>query len=102
MMNLIQYDVEETMVNNRFISEKWKKQYAIECENFKNEIAFKQFLEEESNQNRMKAEQAEKQGWQCQVCFTEIERNNLGLLECGHIFHPECINAYLKTKIEAN
>jgi len=55
-MNLIQYDVEETMVNNRFISEKWKKQYAIECENFKNEIAFKQFLEEESNQNRMKAE----------------------------------------------
>jgi hypothetical protein len=45
MVNLIQYDVSETTINNRFIPEKWKAQYAIACENLKNELAFKHFLD---------------------------------------------------------
>ena len=36
------------------------------------------------------------------MCISEIDRDAFGLLECGHIFHPECINGYLKAKIESN
>ena len=28
------------------------------------------------------------QGWDCLVCECEIDRENIGILECGHIFHP--------------
>ena len=46
------------------------------------------------------AEEADAEGWECPVCICEIDRSNFGILECSHIFHPECISSYLKTKIE--
>jgi glucosamine 6-phosphate synthetase-like amidotransferase/phosphosugar isomerase protein len=102
MLNLFQYNIEETMTNERFVYEKWEFEERKAREVWENEQAIRRMMEEEKSENKMKAEEAESQGWECQVCYTEIDRDKLGLLECGHIFHPECINAYLKSKIESN
>ncbi len=88
------------MINQNFIYEKWMNQSKIDQENKENELAFKKFLEEEAAENKMKAEKIEGQGWECPVCMTDIDRDRFGILECSHIFHPECIGAYLKAKIE--
>ena len=34
--------------------------------------------------------------------MTDIDPSFMGVLECGHIFHPECLNGYLKAQIESN
>ena len=33
---------------------------------------------------------------ECSICFEEITNNNLKTLNCGHIFHKNCIDSWLK------
>ena len=44
----------------------------------------------------------ERKGWECQVCLVDIDPGHMGILECGHIFHPQCLNGYLKAQIQSN
>jgi hypothetical protein len=67
-LNTLTYDFEEIITNPRYIYEKWENQHAVEEENVRNEIALKQFLEEEKKQFKMEAEDKESQGWECPVC----------------------------------
>jgi hypothetical protein len=31
-----------------------------------------------------------------------MDKAHFGILDCGHLFHPECINGHLKSSIESN
>ena len=33
---------------------------------------------------------------ECSICFEEIKNNNFKTLNCGHIFHKNCIDSWLK------
>lgn len=49
-MNVLTFDFEESITNPHYVYEKWEKDQRIEEETVRNEIALKQFLEEEKKE----------------------------------------------------
>ncbi|CAI2369929.1 unnamed protein product [Moneuplotes crassus] len=37
----------------------------------------------------------------CPICYINIEVEDQDPLECGHIFHPECIRMHIEAKVDA-
>ena len=37
----------------------------------------------------------------CTICFSKIDFQDIYLLECQHMYHPECMESYIKVKIES-
>ncbi|CAI2367656.1 unnamed protein product [Moneuplotes crassus] len=36
----------------------------------------------------------------CPICFSKIEMKNLAFIECGHMYHIECLQMYIKTQVD--
>ena len=102
LVEVISQSRKEMFQDPKAIDKKWKRQAEDRLQMEQNLNAIKQMLEEESRVIKEKAEAAGAEGWECPVCISDIDRDDIGILECGHLFHPECIQAYLKQKIENN
>ena len=38
---------------------------------------------------------------ECKICFEKIDFKDIICLEWSHIYHPECMNSYIKSKIDS-
>ena len=88
--------------NKRFIIDRWEKEASLEKEHEMTEKYIKDMLEKEKSDWKKKTAEEEAEGWECPICICEIDPAFMGILECGHIFHPECLNSYLQAQIEGN
>ena len=59
------------------------------------EEALRKFLQEEEERERRDKEMKDNQAIECQICLEEIPYSDMGTLECGHIFHRQCIREHI-------
>mmetsp|Transcript_6232 Transcript_6232/g.6987 ORF Transcript_6232/g.6987 Transcript_6232/m.6987 type:complete len:96 (+) Transcript_6232:550-837(+) len=46
------------------------------------------------------SEEEEKNKPECKICLEKVDFKDINILECGHIYHPICMNFYIKALIE--
>eukprot|EP01022_Parablepharisma_sp_SALTPOND_P030553 TRINITY_DN765_c0_g1_i1.p1 TRINITY_DN765_c0_g1~~TRINITY_DN765_c0_g1_i1.p1 ORF type:complete len:335 (+),score=32.50 TRINITY_DN765_c0_g1_i1:1689-2693(+) len=91
-------DLESQLLALKIMEEEKQKQEQMEQESL--QYAKKLEAEERAELERKRQMEEEKNKAKCEICLDDIADSELLPLDsCGHIYHPECITRYIKTKI---
>eukprot|EP00343_Euplotes_focardii_P011243 CAMPEP_0205830956 /NCGR_PEP_ID=MMETSP0206-20130828/42604_1 /ASSEMBLY_ACC=CAM_ASM_000279 /TAXON_ID=36767 /ORGANISM="Euplotes focardii, Strain TN1" /LENGTH=226 /DNA_ID=CAMNT_0053135107 /DNA_START=193 /DNA_END=873 /DNA_ORIENTATION=+ len=90
---LIKQMLEEEQKDEILRNDELEKQSLLEAQRIQKEF------EEESM--KVREEEEEKNKPECKICFDSIEFDEIVVLGCNHIYHPNCMKFHIKAKVDS-